>query len=357
MINIQSKKNRNKSILVDYFATRKATKKLMDHLSVRNERELLDKLDSDFYYLSCRDISQNETVLPYYKGPKLDFSDTERTCPLGIRWKRNVYDDKFGCDECIDGPLSAESVTVQDIMNHQFPKPEWFDFSPLIKECESFKDRIIVGGLWSAIHGDSFRMMGFENYLLNIAFNRPLVKALIDRMTEFFLSMNTHYFQTLKGMTDIYFMGNDFGAQNGLMISVEDWKELFYDNYKKLIDLAHSYGLIVMVHSCGGIEPLIPYFIELGVDILDPVQVTASDMNPELLGDKYGGKIYFHGAVDTQNILPFGTPDDVKEHVLYLVEKLNKYNTYIVCPSNNFMSDTPPQNIVTVYDTVKTIKE
>ncbi len=357
MINIKSKKNRTKSILVDYLATRQVTKELMAHLSVHNERELLDKLDCDFYYLSCRDISQNETVLPYYKGPGLHITDSERKCPLGIIWKRGVYDDKFGCDECISGPLSDGSVTVQDILDYEFPKPEWFDFSPLIKECETFSDKIIVGGLWSAIHGDSFRMMGFENYLLNIACNRPLVKALIDRMTDFFLSMNTHYFQTLKGKTDIYFMGNDFGSQHGLMISVADWKELFYDNYKKLIDLAHSFGLIVMVHSCGSIEPLIPHFIELGVDILDPVQITASDMNSDLLGDKYGKNIYLHGAVDSQNILPYGSPDDVKEHVLHLVGNLNKHKTYIVCPSNNFMPGTPPQNIVMVYDTIKKINE
>ena len=357
MVNIRSKKNNSKSLLVDYLATRKVTKELMDHLSVHSERELLDKLDCDFYYLSCRDISQNETVLPYYKGPKLHFTDTVRKCPLGITWKRMVYDDKFGCDECITGPLSDESVTVRDIMDHEFPKPEWFDFSPLIQECESFSDKIVVGGLWSAIHGDSFRMMGFENYLLNIACNKPLVKALIDRMTDFFLTMNKHYFETLKGKTDVYFMGNDFGTQNGLMISVEDWKELFYDNYKKLIDLAHSYGLIVMVHSCGSVEPLIPFFIELGVDILDPVQVTASDMSSGHLGKKYSKNIYFHGAVDTQNILPYGNTDEVRKHARNLIEDFNKSGTYIICPSNNFMSGTPPENIATVYDTAKEVNE
>jgi uroporphyrinogen decarboxylase len=353
MVSVRSRKDIKKSILVDYMATRQVTKDLMIHLSVQNERELLDKLDCDFYYLSCRDISQNETVLPFYKGPVLDFTESDRKCPLGIQWKRMVYDDKFGCDECITGPLSDESLTIQDILNYEFPKPEWFDFSPLIKECESFKDKIIVGGLWSAIHGDSFRMMGFENYLLNIACNKPLVKTLIDRMTDFFLTMNKLYFETLKGKTDIYFMGNDFGTQNGLMISEADWKELFYDNYKKLIDLAHSYGLLVMVHSCGSIEPLIPHFIKLGVDILDPVQVTASDMNSELLGKKYSKSIYFHGAVDTQNVLPYGNPGEVKEHVFDLIDNFNKYGTYIICPSNNFMSGTPSQNITMVYDTAK----
>lgn len=353
MVNIIPEKNRKKSILADYLATRQVTKGLMDYLSVKNERELLDRLDCDFYYLSCRDISQNETVLPYYKGPRLYLSERDRKCPLGIRWGRKVYDDKFGCDDCISGPLSDESVTVRDILNYEFPKPEWFDFSPLIKECESFNDKIIVGGLWSAIHGDSFRMMGFENYHMNIACNKPLVKALIDKMTDFFLTMNNHYFETLKGKTDIYFMGNDFGAQNGLMISEEDWKELFYDNYKKLIDLAHSYGLIVMVHSCGGIEPLIPHFIELGVDILDPVQITAGNMDPELLGEKYSNNIYFHGGVDTQNILPYGKPEEVRQHVSSLIRNLNRHGKYIVCPSNNFMPGTPNQNIAMVYETIK----
>jgi uroporphyrinogen decarboxylase len=350
-------KHVEKPILADYLATKQVTKYLFDFLTVKNERELLDKLGCDFYYLSFRDISQNESCMPYYNGPELSMSPSERICPLGIRWKRMVYDDKFGVDEAIEGPFASESVDEEDIINYNMPKPEWFDFSPLLRECDLFSDKIIIGGLWSAIHGDSYRMMGYENFLFNIAINKPLIHTLVNKLTDFYIELNRHYFEAVKGKMDIFFMGNDFGSQSGLIISVDDRFDIYYENYKKLIDLAHSYDLKVMVHSCGGIEPLIPYFIDLGVDIIDPVQTTAKGMDPESLIIKHEGKIGFHGAIDTQSILPYGTPEDVESHVTNLVSLLNRYDNYIAAPSNNFMPGTPPQNIVMVYETIKKLND
>ena len=340
-------------LLSDFLAPRQVRDELSEFLNVKTEREMLDRLGVDFYYLSCRDISQNECSLKYYNGPSLLFTETERTCPFGIRWHRKVRDDKFGVDEVIEGPFPGDNISEKDIMNFDWPSPASFDFSSLSEECTIFSDKIIVGGLWSAIQGDSSRMMGFENFLLNVAMNKSLIKTLVDRVTEFYLEANRIYFEAVKGEMDIFFMGNDFGSQNGLLISEEDWEDIYFDNYKKLIDFAHGYGFKVMVHSCGSIDPLIPYFIKLGVDILDPVQVTTKDMEPESLSSKYGQDIVFHGAVDTQNILPFGSPEEVKNHCAELIKKLNVNGNFIVAPSNNFLPGTPYENIMAVYDTVK----
>lgn len=354
MMNLKNKKF-NKSLLVDFMATREVTRSLLQYYTLKNEKELLEKLGCDFYYLSCRNISQNECCIPYYKGPKLKITESERTCPLGIRWKRKVYDDKFGVDESITGPLSGGLINEEDILNYQLPNPEWFDFSPLAEECELNQDKIVVGELWSAIHSDSYRMMGYEDFLINIALNKSLIQTLVNRMTDFYIEMNSRYFETVKIKMDIFFMGNDFGTQSGLLISEEDWYEIYYRNYKKLIDLAHSYNYRVMVHSCGSIEPLIPYFIKLGVDIIDPVQIAAKGMDPEMLTQKYGKNISFHGAIDTQSVIPYGTAEDIELHVLKIIQQFNKYNNYIVAPSNNFMTGTPPRNIDIVYSTIKKI--
>ncbi|MEN8230284.1 MAG: uroporphyrinogen decarboxylase family protein [Bacteroidota bacterium] len=341
------------TLLVDYMAARQVRDETMEYLGVGTERAMLDRLGVDFYYLSFRDISQNECCLPFYKGPSLMLDESFRTCPFGIRWNRKVGDDKFGVDEAIEGPFATNKITEKDILNYPWPEAEWFDFSGLSEECGRFSDKIIIGGLWSGIHGDSNRMMGYENFLLNIAMNRPLVKTLVDRMTRFYLEANRRYFEAVKGKMDIFFMGNDFGTQSGLLMSEEDWKDLYYHNYKKLIDLAHDYGFKVMVHSCGAIESLLPHFIRLGVDIIDPVQITADGMDPEVLSGKYGNSIVFHGAIDTQNILPFGTQANVREHCREIIGKLNTSGNLIVAPSNNFMSGTPPANIKEVYKVVK----
>jgi hypothetical protein len=299
-------------LLSDFLAPRQVRDQMTDFLHLKNERELLDTLGTDFYYLSCRDISQNECALKHYTGPSLSMTETERECPFGIHWHRKVGNDKFAVDEALTGPFSGENFNSEMINEFNWPTPGQFDFSALSKECDEFSDKIIVGGLWSAIQGDASRMMGFENFLLNIALNRPLVKSLVDRLTDIYLELNRDYFEVVKGKMDVFFMGNDFGSQTGLLMSEEDWLDIYFNNYKKLIDFAHGYGFRVMVHSCG--------------------------------------------SVDTQKILPFGTAGEVMNHCADLIGKLNTHGNFIVAPSNNFMNGTPPQNIMAVYNTVKSFQ-
>ena len=336
---------------VDYLATATVTKNLKRYFGIETERELLDNLNVDFYYLSFRDMSQNESCLPFYKGPKLNFTEKERTCPLGIRFRRKVFNDKFGADEAISGPF--ENITsIQDILNHSWPKPHWFDLEPLLTECEEFSDKIIIGGFWTALFSDCFRMYGYQNFLMDMLMRPEYIKTLVNRTTDFYLEMNEHMFSTLKGKMDIFFLGSDFGSQQGLMFDEDLWMDIYYENYKKIIALAQSYGLIVMFHSCGSISPLIPHFIELGVNILDPVQTTAGNMDPKNLKDKFGEDIVFHGAIDTQHVLPGKSPEEVKAHAHNIISILGKNGGYIFAPCNNIQSDTTMQNIEALYQAV-----
>ena len=341
-----------KNIPVDYLAHSEADKNLKKHLGLKTEQELLDYLNCDFFYLPRRDLSQNEGILPLYKGKIANITESERVCPLGIQWRRGVFNSKFSVDEAINGPLQNTILTSGDILSHPWPRASDFDFSPLISEAETNANRTRIGGLWTGIMGDSYRMHGFENFLLNLAMNPELIHTLIDRMTQMYLELNDAYFATLKGNMEIWFFGNDFGSQESMLMSSETWYEFFFDNIKQLCALAHSYGLQVMMHSCGAIEPLIPWLIEGGVDILDPIQVTAKGMQPATLAEKYGGKITFHGGIDTQNILPFGTAEEVGQHVNEVVSVFAPTNCYIFAPSQILGTDIPVENIVTMYDTI-----
>lgn len=309
------------------------------------------RLDCDFYYLPGRDISQNEGFLNYYKGPVLEMTDKERTCALGIRWSRGAYDSKFSVDEAIAGPL--ENVkTEQDILTHRWPMTEDFDFSTLVSECEVHSDRVIIGGLWTGIMGDAYRLHGFQNFLMNMALKPQLIKTLINKVTDVYLELNDAIFSQLKGKLDVWFFGNDFGSQSGLLFSVDMWHEFFFKNIKKLTNLAHSYGLKVMMHSCGAISEIIPALIETGVDILDPIQVTATGMDPQSLVNKFGGKIIFHGGIDTQQVLPNSTPEEVVVHAREVMKTLNQKGGYIFAPSQILGNDIPIENIVAMYGAV-----
>ncbi|NQU75454.1 MAG: hypothetical protein HQ546_03945 [Planctomycetes bacterium] len=337
---------------VDYLAHSQTDRKLREHLGCGSEEELLDRLGCDFYYLPSRDISQNEGFLPCYRGPKLPTTATERTCPLGIHWTRGAYDSKFCVDEAIAGPL-ADAHTERDILNHRWPTAKDFDFSGLVEYSEAHRDKVIVGGLWTAIMGDSFRLHGFQNFMMNIALKPVLIKTLIDRVTDMYLDLNDLAFSHLKGKLDVWFFGNDFGSQSGLLMSRAMWCEFFLEPIRKLTDLAHSHGLKVMMHSCGGISELIGDLIEAGVEILDPIQLTASGMDAGRLADEFGGKIVFHGGVDTQQVLPTATPAEVGEHSAGVLRELGRKGGYIFAPSQILGADIPVDNIVAMYDAVK----
>lgn len=335
--------------MVDYQAHYKTDKRLKAYLGCSSEEELLDRLGCDFYYLPARDLSQNEGFMDYYKGPALEITDTERTCSFGIRWTRRVYKAKFSVDVAIRGPLET-AQTEADILNHRWPTPKDFDFSLLHEACDAHADRVLIGGLWTGIMGDAYRLYGFQRFLTDMAMKPQMIATLINKLTDVYLELNEAVFSELKGKLDVWFFGNDFGSQNNLLFSPSMFREFYQGNIEQLTTLAHSYGLKVMMHSCGSISKIIPQLIEAGVDILDPIQVTANDMEPDFLAENFGGKIVFHGGIDTQQVLPNATPEAVAEHVAYITQTLGSKGGYIFAPSQLLGPDIPLENILAMYN-------
>ena len=337
-------------MLVDYLASAEADRRLRKHLDVSSESELLDRLGCDFYHLSGRDISQQEAFLPCWRGPQLDVTDAVRTCPLGIKWQRREGLGKFDVEEAIEGPFTLSS-TPKEILDHRWPSDQEFDFEPLIAEAEANRDRIVISGLWSGILGDSYRMIGFDQFLLGMAMCPDLLHTLVDRMTDMYLELNDRLFGQLRDKFDVWFFGNDFGTQQGLLFSTAMWDDFFGEIVRRLCELAHSHGLKVMMHSCGSIAPLLDRLIEAGVDILDPVQTSAIGMDPESLMNQCGDRLIFHGGIDTQHVLPTATPEEAAAHAREMIAGLGDGLGYIFAPSQVFQTDIPVENIVAVYET------
>jgi uroporphyrinogen decarboxylase len=333
---------------VDYLAHPSVDAMLRRHLRVDTEKDLLDRLGADFYYLPGRDISQNEGFAPFYVGTPLTQTETERICPLGIRFRRGAGQSKFAVDEAIAGPF-VRGATPRDILDHPWPRPADFDFSPLQECCNANRERVLVGGLWSGILGDSYRMYGFDRFLLDMAAEPQTIHTLVDRMTEMYLQLNDAIFSLLRGKLDVWFFGNDFGHQQGLLFSANMWADFFAKNIKQMCDLAHSYGLRVMMHTCGSVAKLIPLLIEAGVDILDPVQVSAVGMNPAELKAAFGQQLVFHGGIDTQHVLPKASTEEAFQHARRTLKILGANGGYIFSPSQIFQADIPVENIAAVY--------
>jgi uroporphyrinogen decarboxylase len=128
------------------------------------------------------------------------------------------------------------------------------------------------------------------------------------------------------------------------------FREFIAPYLKRMIDVCHAGGLKFMAHSCGAIRPIIPDLVAMGVDVLDPIQVTAAGMEPAELKRDFGGRLAFHGGISTQTTLPFGTPEEVRQAVRDRIATLGAGGGYILASSHDISADTPPENILAMYD-------
>ena len=213
-------------------------------------------------------------------------------------------------------------------------------------------DRIKMGILWSAHFQDACAAFGMEQALMVMLFNPDMFRAVIDRITNFYLKANKLFYESTKGMLDAVLIGNDFGSQTSLMVDPDSIREFVFPGTKKLIDQAKSYGLTVMHHSCGSIFPIIQDLADLGADIIHPVQALASEMDAPNLKKHFAGKVAFCGGVDAQNLLVHGMKEEVAKKVKELKELFP--TGLIISPSHEaILPDIAPANIHAVFDVIK----
>ena len=195
-----------------------------------------------------------------------------------------------------------------------------------------------------------------EEWYISTAIRREYLQELFDRQSDIALKNLEMYRQAVGDKVQIIYMcGTDFGTQNAPFCSVQTFSELYLPHYKKMNNWIHkNTSWKVFKHSCGAIEPLISSLIEAGFDILNPVQCSATGMNPTMLKEKYGDKVVFWGGgVDTQNTLPFGTPDEVRREVRERIEIFNKDGGYIFNPIHNTQAKVPVENFMAMIEALK----
>jgi len=241
-----------------------------------------------------------------------------------------------------------------DVEKFDWPDPaKYLDREESRKRAENAPtDRIKMGILWSAHFQDACSAFGMEQALMMMFLNPDMFRAVIDRITDFYLKANEIFYESTKGHLDAILIGNDFGSQTGLMVDPNSLREYVFPGTKKLIDQAKSYGLTVMHHSCGSVFPIIYDLADLGADIIHPIQALASEMDAPNLKKHFDGKVAFCGGVDAQNLLVNGKPEEVKKNVARLKELFP--TGLILSPSHEaVMPDIPPENIMAMFNAIK----
>lgn len=192
----------------------------------------------------------------------------------------------------------------------------------------------------------------FEAWIVTFATEDDYIAALYDKLVTVWLENLRRFVDAVGNRVQILQICDDFGTQQSPFLSTRMFRDRLLPHYKRGLDWIHAHtDMKVMLHSDGAIYPLIPSLIEMGVDILNPVQTSAAGMDPARLKTEFGDRLTFWGAsLDCQQTLPFGTPQDVKREVRTHVETFKSGGGYVFAPVHNIQAGVPPENVVAMFD-------
>ncbi|MCB9206379.1 MAG: methyltransferase [Ignavibacteriales bacterium] len=213
----------------------------------------------------------------------------------------------------------------------------------------------IMGGFGGNILEEGQVLRGWSNFMIDLVANQDFTEALLDKLVEVYLRNLEGFLQAVSKYIQIIQMGDDLGTQNGPQISLELYQKMIKPRHKKVYQFVkENSDLYLFLHSCGSIYDFIPDLIDCGVDILNPVQFTAAKMDSKKLKEEFGDKITFWGGgVDTQKILPFGTPAEIEKQVEEQIKILGENGGYVFNSVHNIQSNIPVENILALFDSAK----
>jgi len=217
--------------------------------------------------------------------------------------------------------------------------------------------RAVVGNLWVHLLAAGQDLRGYENFMVDLVINKRLAHRLLERQLEAYLPRIDRYIDAVGGYVDIIQVNDDLGSQNGPIMRPELYREMIKPYHKRLWHyIKKKSKKPLLLHSCGSVYGLIPDIIECGIDALNPVQVTAADMDTARLKREFGSELVFWGGgCDTQKVLPHGTVQQVREEVRRRIDDLAFGGGFVFCQVHNIQPDVPPENIVAMYEEIGTL--
>ena len=279
------------------------------------------------------------------------------TDEFGIRWSMpregGLYYDMTS------HPLE-EVATEEEIASYPFPDPQDpARVAGLREEAERLADEgwaVVLGGPGEGAFERSLWLRGFERFFIDLVRSPSLALALLDRLVDFRLKFWELLLGEVGDLAQVVVEGDDLATQRGLMISPEMYRKYLKPRHKRIFSFIKERAPQVKIffHTCGAVYELIPDLIEVGVDILNPVQLSAAGMDPRRLKREFGDALTFWGGgVDTQRVLPRGTPEEVKDEVKRRIEELAPGGGFVFATVHNIQADVPPENILAMWEALQ----
>ena len=278
-----------------------------------------------------------------------------------------AYVDRWGCKrhmpkrggyyfDRVDFPVKEASL--EGLAAYEWP-PAWRTPPELREVAQSLRedtDYAVVGGSDMGGHGvfeQSWKMVGLEKGLMAMHLDRRFAERLVGHVTESYMQAASEYLDQVGEYLDVFMFGDDICAQDNWLISPKLYVDLIKPRHREIFDLVHQKtDAQLLFHSCGAVFDLIPHLIEIGVDIVNPVQVSAKGMDTRRLKQTYGNDVTFWGgSVDTQHTLPFGTPEQVADEVRRRIDDLAPGGGFVFASIHNIQALVPSENVIAAFDT------
>ena len=218
-------------------------------------------------------------------------------------------------------------------------------------------DRCIVANLWVHVFAAGQILRGFANFMMDLAGDKPLAHHLMGRLVDCYAPRVEAYIEAVGEHVDVIQVNDDLGTQNGTQISPDLYREMVKPYHRRLWGMIKRIsGKPLLLHSCGSIYDLIPDLIEIGVDAINPVQVSAAKMDGALLKREFGRDLTFWGGgCDTQRVLGGGTPEQVRDEVRYRVEQFAEDGGFVFCQVHNIQHNVAPENVMAMYEALESV--
>lgn len=239
---------------------------------------------------------------------------------------------------------------VAEVEEFPFPSMDDFEAAHLEREIAEHSDFALCTGINAAIFHNFLYMRGQMDGLCLIKAEPELAAAMVRRITDFWVEYLDRTLEVAAGRAVMVENCNDFGTQRSLFISVEDFRAMFKPQLARLVDVAHRHGVAYMQHSCGAIRPLIDDYIDMGADLLNPIQTMADGMDMASMQRDYGDRIALYGGIDTQQLLPNGPVAAIRSAVVEAVTAAGGKGGFILSGSQGLMDDIPYDHAAAMLD-------
>jgi uroporphyrinogen decarboxylase len=254
-----------------------------------------------------------------------------------------------------NGPFQhLADPTPHDLEGFRWPDPSDPGYCRGLRErvrkLHEETDRAVILNLRNGPVHQSQYMRGYAEWLEDLLLRPEFVAALADRITDLWLELNTHVLEETQDFIDLASFGDDIGTQRAPLRRPELYRTLIKPYHQRMAAAIKRFDKPILYHSCGSVFKLIPDLLDVGIDALNPVQVAADGMDTQRLKQEYGRDLAFWGGIDTQHVLPLGTPAEVREEVKRRIEDLGDNGGYVLCPVHNVQPEVPPENLVAMFE-------